>query len=217
MDPRPEKKTKVADSTPESFRAVITRLDEMTASLRRRIRIDTSGLEEVLALIRPSELLRATPTAVKADVSENNALSSEGNDPDAEQRDEDIISKGLVEEGESSASHDVDLSAPGYTGEEILDSADDSSIKIKAYLGETYTSHIMALNNVVAMLKPIDIVSSVVPPDWQLRGASKMRYLEQSSYRGGILADEMGLGKTLAVLLLINSTRSIRAGPSFII
>ena len=78
MDPRPEKKTKVADSMPESFRAVITRLDEMTASLRRPITIDTSGLEEVLALIRPSELLRATPTAVKADVSENNAVGSRG-------------------------------------------------------------------------------------------------------------------------------------------
>ena len=75
----------------------------------------------------------------------------------------------------------------------------------------------MALNNVVAMLKPIDISASDVPPDWQLRGASKMLYLEQISYRGGILADEMGLGKTLAVLWLINSTRSIRAGPSLVI
>ena len=80
---------------------------------------------------------------MKADVSENNALGSEGNDPDAEQRDEDIISKGLGEEGESPASHDVDLSAPGYRGEETLDSADASLITIKAYLGETYTNHIV--------------------------------------------------------------------------
>lgn len=75
----------------------------------------------------------------------------------------------------------------------------------------------MAINKVVATRKPIEIASNVFPHSWQLNGATKMRRLEQSFFQGGILADEMGLGKTLVALLLINMTRSIRAGPSLVI
>lgn len=44
---------------------------------------------------------------------------------------------------------------------------------------------------------PNQIASNISPHSWQLKGASKMRYLEQSSFKEGILGDEMGLGKTL--------------------
>lgn len=65
-------------------------------------------------------------------------MVTELDNPDVEPGNGDVNPEALVEQGESSGSPGA-----GCTGEDISESADDSSTTIKEYLGDTYTNHIV--------------------------------------------------------------------------